>query len=117
MAARHDLVMPWERLRYLVTFTITNASGSVVHVEELRNQAAGKNEYVWNGKNAAGTSLPEGLYALSLSAKTGLGATVTTETYMSGKVTSVEQTDKGLALRINGALADLSKVTMVAGAD
>ena len=100
-----------------VTMTITNASGSVVHVEELRAQQAGKNEYVWNGKSASGSTLPDGQYALSLSAKTALGASVATETFMAGKVTSVEQTDQGLGIRINGALVNLSKVTLVAGAD
>jgi flagellar basal-body rod modification protein FlgD len=100
-----------------VTLSIINASGSVVHAEELRAQAAGKNEFVWNGKAASGASLPEGQYSLSLSAKSALGSSVATETFIAGKVSSVEQTETGLGIRINGALVDLSKVTLVAGTD
>ena len=71
------------------TISIIDSSGKLVRVLE-GEKAAGSHSYVWDGKDANGTALEEGVYSIQVTAKDHDGATVEFATRAVGKVTGVE---------------------------
>jgi flagellar basal-body rod modification protein FlgD len=74
-----------------VKLTIVNAAGQVVHAEAPSDLSAGDHTLNWNGKDLNGTKLPDGSYTLQITANDASGKALTTTTYVSGVVSSVEQ--------------------------
>lgn len=73
------------------TLTVTNAAGRVVRVLP-GERAAGVHELAWDGKDAAGAQLPDGLYTLSLTARTQAGDKIVTDVGVRGRVTQIDMT-------------------------
>ena len=71
---------------------IVDQSGNVVYSRDGTN-LAGRNTFVWDGKNNQGQQVQDGTYAITVSAKDASGKVVEAQTSTAGRVTSVETID------------------------
>ena len=71
------------------TLAIKNAAGSIVYTAEGEVDA-GKHTLQWDGKDAQGVQLAEGVYTFAVSAKDAQGGFINTATGVVGIVTGVE---------------------------
>ncbi|RJP81649.1 MAG: hypothetical protein C4524_01650 [Candidatus Zixiibacteriota bacterium] len=96
-----------------VTVTIKNEAGATVRVLEAGPLPSGDQQATWDGLNAEGDELPEGVYTFSVSAQTSSGTTVQATTYTQGTVTGVSYVE-GMAEFLIGslqvALGDVYKI-------
>lgn len=60
-----------EKAAARVTATVRSADGSVVRVVDLGGQEVGRHQFDWDGKDAAGTTVPDGQYRVTISAAEG----------------------------------------------
>jgi flagellar basal-body rod modification protein FlgD len=81
-----------------VVATITDAGGNTVNSVDLGNVNAGMTNFIWNGKDANGNTVPAGMYYLNLTGVDANGASVTPTAYVASPVTSVSKGDKGDAV-------------------
>jgi len=72
-----------------VTFTIYDNEGREVHRIDAGYQDAGEYELAWDGRNATGMSVADGIYTFDIAARDINGFDVYTETYSKGMVTGV----------------------------
>jgi flagellar basal-body rod modification protein FlgD len=70
------------------TMSVFNDAGSLIDTFELGPQSAGRNEFIWTGKNAENTRHPVGLYRFVVSA-TSNGTVGEVPVYLSSNVNSV----------------------------
>lgn len=84
------------------TISIVDSSGKLVRVLE-GEKAAGSHSYDWDGKDANGTALEEGVYMIQITGKDHDGGTVEFATRAVGKVTGVEIREGQVLLNL-GAL-------------
>ncbi|QAU34344.1 flagellar hook assembly protein FlgD [Janthinobacterium sp. 17J80-10] len=96
-----------------VQVTIRDASGTAVHSFALENQAAGTYPLAWDGKNDAGTTLPDGKYTFDVKATAG-EQSVTATALSFGQVASVSTGSGGIKVNVPtlGALnfADIRQI-------
>jgi len=81
-----------------VVATITDASGNVVNSVDLGNINAGMSNFIWNGQNADGSTVPAGMYYLSLSGKNSADASENPTAYVASAVASVSKGANGDAI-------------------
>lgn len=81
-----------------VVATITDASGNVVNSVDLGNINAGMSNFIWNGQNADGSTVPAGMYYLSLSGKNSADASENPTAYVASAVASVTKGANGDAI-------------------
>ena len=81
-----------------VVATITDASGNVVNSVDLGNINAGMINFIWNGQNADGSTVPAGMYYLSLSGKNSADASENPTAYVASAVASVTKGANGDAI-------------------
>jgi len=72
-----------------VTVEVIDASGNVVDTIKMTNKPAGAMAFSWDGKNAAGNTLPAGQYTTKISAKDADGNAVAVSEEVSGTVVQV----------------------------
>ena len=98
-----------------VSIQVVDSKGAVVHAEAASDNSAGDHAFTWNGKNMTGVQLGDGgPYTLKITAKDSAGKDVTTNIFLKGTVTGVEQDSTGKTLlTINGAKIPWSTVTAV----
>ncbi len=92
-----------------VAIAVYNGSGAQVQSATLTT-AAGANTWSWNGKDANGTSLPDGPYKVSV---TGLGTDGTTAAVpftVTGTATSVQNNNGTVQLQMGGLTVPFSAV-------
>jgi flagellar basal-body rod modification protein FlgD len=93
---------------------VVDSAGNVLHAEAPSNRTAGDHAFSWNGKNLAGTQLPNGgAYTLRVTATDANGATLATTNYVQGVVTGVTQANGATSITVNGGPVDWSKVVSV----
>jgi flagellar basal-body rod modification protein FlgD len=93
---------------------VLDANGTIVHAEAPGNLKAGDHAFTWNGKNLAGTQLPNGgAYTLRVTAKDSAGATIASTNYVQGIVTGVTQANGSTSITVNGGPVDWTKVVSV----
>ena len=78
--------------------SIRNRQGQVVRTEELSALDKGEQTFAWDGTNDAGEAVPDGTYSFSVEAVDGEGATVRTNTFLSGVVDRVTFNQEGIQL-------------------
>jgi flagellar basal-body rod modification protein FlgD len=81
-----------------VVGTITDASGNVINSVDMGSINAGMSNFIWNGQDASGNTVPAGMYYLSLSGKTADGATENPTAYVASAVASVSKSASGDAV-------------------
>ncbi len=72
-----------------VSVVITNAAGKVVFETEAET-ASGVQNYVWDGKDAAGEDLPPGAYTLQVTARNDADELIKVDIAAKGRVTGVD---------------------------
>jgi flagellar basal-body rod modification protein FlgD len=93
---------------------VLDSTGNVVHAEAPSNMTAGDHPFSWNGKDLAGTQLPNGgTYTLRVTATDPTGAALATTNYVQGVVTGVTQNNGSTSITVNGGPVDWSKVVSV----
>lgn len=98
------------------TISILDSSGKLVRVLE-GDKAAGSHSYSWDGKDANGTALPEGVYSIQVTGKDHDGATVEFSTRAVGKVSGVEIREGQVLLNLGELQVPMEYVHAVRPAD
>ncbi len=96
-----------------VKLEVLDSKGRVIRTMAGTENRAGEHKVTWDGKTTGGADAAEGVYSLRITAKDSSGATVTTSTYMDGKVTGVEQKDGSTYLTVNGAQIPWDKLVSI----
>ena len=81
-----------------VVATITDSSGNVVNSVDLGNINAGMSNFIWNGQNADGSTVPAGMYYLNLSGTNAADASENPTAYVASAVASVTKGANGDAI-------------------
>lgn len=82
-----------------VTISIKNASGQLVHTQELGAQSAGTLNFTWDGRDS-GDALASGKYSFAVTATQG-GKTVKATALETGTVSAVTLATDGLTLQLS----------------
>jgi flagellar basal-body rod modification protein FlgD len=98
------------------TISILDSSGKLVRVLEGQ-KAAGSYTYDWNGKDANGNALPEGVYTVQVTGKNHDGTSVEFSTRAVGKVSGVEIRDGQVLLSLGALQVPLEYVHAVRPGD
>jgi flagellar basal-body rod modification protein FlgD len=96
-----------------VTLTVTNAAGQVVSILPQGNLSSGSNTLTWNGRDANGNQLPDGMYKVAVSAMGAGGSQVSNTCSYGVKVTGVSLQNGAVSLSAGGstyALSDILKI-------
>jgi len=96
-----------------VKLEVLDSKGSVVSATALSDVSGGDHDFSWNGKNAIGQKLPDGVYTLRVAATSSTGESVGGSIFIQGVVSGVEQVDGQTMLTINGSKALWSTVNSV----
>lgn len=91
---------------------ILDYSGKVV-LSASGTKVAGRNEVLWDGKDADGNQLPDGTYTIKVAAKDAAGADVKVTTSTVGIVSSVDTKDGATSLMLGDVPVALDKVHSV----
>jgi flagellar basal-body rod modification protein FlgD len=96
-----------------IDLQITDSSGKVVRTLSESDPIQGYNKFEWDGKDAAGTAVPDGKYTIKATGYDGAlkPSDLTTSAY--AKVTNVTIDDSGVYLEMNGVFVGLDKVVSV----
>jgi flagellar basal-body rod modification protein FlgD len=81
-----------------VVATVTDASGNQVNTVDLGSVNAGMSNFIWNGQNADGSTVPAGMYYLSLSGTNAADASENPTAYVASAVASVTKGANGDAV-------------------
>jgi flagellar basal-body rod modification protein FlgD len=92
--------------------TVTDANGNAVF-SGAGETAPGAHDFAWNGQNANGTQLPDGVYTLHVTAKAPDGSAVTSSVSSKGVVSEVDMTGGTPQLLIGSMPVSLSDVAGV----
>lgn len=85
------------------TLTIKDATGAVVHTTDGGTKS-GSHSFEWDGKDANGNVLPDGMYTLEINPKTANGTEIAHDIFMRGTVDGVEQVSGEYYLSLGGML-------------
>ncbi|MEW6417089.1 MAG: FlgD immunoglobulin-like domain containing protein [Nitrospirota bacterium] len=98
-----------------VKISISDSSGNIVREVNLGTQTAGNKNYVWDGKDSNGATLPEGKYTIKVEAYDADGNPVEATTSIWGTVTGVTFEDNITYLIIDGMtkiqLSDIKEIS------
>jgi len=90
-------------------------TGNVVYSQTAQT-AAGKHEFLWNGKNQQGQTVPNGMYELRVGAIDASQKSISVSTIVPGRVDGIQTGDDGsIMLLINGfevPMEDIRKATL-----
>jgi len=90
---------------------VLDSSGRVVWSGSAPDKTEGTHDFVWDGKTTAGGQLPDGgVYTLQVTAKTGAGETVSSQTLIRGRITGVELYNGEPYLTVGNSILPLSSV-------
>jgi flagellar basal-body rod modification protein FlgD len=94
------------------TINIKNAAGQVVYTES-RTLAPGSQTFDWNGRSTTGQQLPDGDYAISITAKDAKGQLVAISTEVQGVVDGIDLTQLPAVLKIGSRSFTIDKIKQV----
>jgi flagellar basal-body rod modification protein FlgD len=92
--------------------TVTNSSGQAVY-QTTGEVAAGQHSFSWNGEDASGNQLADGVYTLTATSTASDGTAVTTAVASSGVVDEVNMTGTTPLLMIGPMGVPISSVSAV----
>ncbi len=93
------------------TVVIRDAAGRIL-AQLAGESRAGRHEFAWDGRDAFGRRLPDGVYRVSVEARRGSGVEPVPTTVI-GRITGAERTEGGLKLFIGGLAIDSSAIRSV----
>lgn len=91
---------------------ISDPEGNVVYTGN-GTKLAGRNTFIWDGKNNEGEQMPDGAYKIEVKATDAGGKEVKSVTSSSGRVTSVETIDGATYIALGDILVPQDKVVSV----
>lgn len=91
---------------------VINSDGATVYTERM-SADKGSHQFTWDGKDANGSTLPDGTYFLKVTANSATGAPVAVDTRTTGIVTAIDMSSTDPLLTINGAQIRYSHITAV----
>ena len=94
------------------TVTVTNSNGQVVYTAPGET-ASGGHDFTWNGEDASGNQLPDGVYKLSVSASAPDGSAIQSAIAFKGVVDEVNMTGNEPLLMIGPMGVPLSQVSAI----
>lgn len=94
------------------TITIRDVNGEIVRTLS-GNTIKGTHTLTWDGQSNDNTSLPDGIYTISVAATRGNNISVGTSTGFSGVVSAVETVDGKVLLRVGSGRVPIGDVTSV----
>ncbi len=96
------------------TLSIIDQTGAVVYSQRAET-SAGRHEFIWNGKDNNGLTLPAGTYEIRVGATGAEGKALNVSTFVPGHVDGVESADDGSLLLTVGdmkvAITDVRKIS------
>lgn len=93
---------------------ILDSTGAVVWSGAAPDLGSGVHDFQWDGRNSAGTQLPDGgVYTLRVSASTAAGQVVDSQVLIRGVVTGVELYNGEPYVTVGGSIVPLSQVISV----
>jgi len=96
-----------------VTVSVLDQNGNVVRTIDMKGQTAGVHDIAWDGKNDAGTAVPDGAYTFKANA-TANGTSVQPVALVYGKVHSVSGDSSGVLVDLgNGQTAGVDDVRRI----
>lgn len=95
-----------------VEVTIKDAAGNVVRTT-TGTTAIGRNQFLWDGKNQNGDQLADGTYKIEVKALDGNNNTITSKTYTTGVVTSVDTANGQVYLSFGDISVPLESVISI----
>jgi flagellar basal-body rod modification protein FlgD len=93
--------------------TIEDIEGGPVYSQELGLTAAGKHQFLWDGKNDEGTIMPDGNYKIRVMATDSQGNSTPLQVHNLGRVSQVEYRDGKPWIRTQKYNMPLAKVKSV----
>jgi flagellar basal-body rod modification protein FlgD len=96
-----------------VAVNIFDSRGSLVRTLELGSQETTKQKLTWDGKNLAGTALPDGQYSFKVTALDEKDQAIKVTTTMTGKVDGVSFDSTGTLLKIGSKQVLLSEIIAI----
>jgi len=93
-------------------FTVKDPKGNVVYTSQ-KPVVAGEGRFVWDGKAADGTQLPDGAYYIGIEGKDTFGKPLSFTTEMAGKVEGVDMSGAQPYLMIGSARISVGSVLSV----
>jgi flagellar basal-body rod modification protein FlgD len=94
------------------TINIANAAGATVYSGTFSLQAGTQN-FIWDGKDTSGNTMPDGEYTLSITATDASGSNVAVSTEIQGVVDSVDVSKTPPMLNVSGKDYTLDKIKRV----
>jgi len=94
------------------TVTIKNSTGQTVYSGTFAMQTGTQN-FIWDGKGTNGTQMPDGAYAISVTAKDTSGQSVAVSTEVQGVVDSVDLTKDPPILSVGGQTFTVDQIKRV----
>ena len=101
-----------EREAETIDITIKDAAGNVVRTT-TGTKLTGRNQFDWDGKNQQGESLPDGTYKIEVKAKDANNNEITSKTYTTGVVTSVDTANGQVYLSFGDISVPLESVISI----
>ncbi len=93
------------------TVTIRDTAGRIV-AQSPGQTRAGRHEFAWDGRDAFGRRLPDGVYRVSVEAQRGSSVEAVPTTVI-GRVTGAERAEGGLRLTIGGLAIESSAIRSI----
>lgn len=97
----------------IVKLIIEEKDGSPVYQESLGLVAAGKHQFIWDGKNDEGVLMGDGTYNIRLMATDAAGNTAEVKPYKSGRISQLEYRKGQPWVKVSDAMIPLSNVSTV----
>lgn len=96
-----------------VTATISDTNGKTIWTGDLSELEKGDHTFTWDGKDTAGKAVPDGYYNLKIDAKTGTNTSVDTTISLSGVVTSAQNVNGTIMVKVGKSEVPLATITKV----
>jgi flagellar basal-body rod modification protein FlgD len=96
------------------TFTVIDAQGNTVWSGDESNLSTGDHTFSWDGKDLTGAQRPDGTtFGLKITAKAADGTAVSSQTWLQGKVSSIQQINGETVAIVNGTQVPLNLIATV----